>query len=312
MNSSTQPFFTITIPAYNRAYILPETIESIQKQTFSQWEIIVVDDGSTDNTANLISEMAKADARIRYLFQENAERSAARNNGADHANGMYLLFLDSDDSFFFDHLEKIHQLLEIKGFPVGMVFSNVSYLTETGLEKPEIPEMLAGKEFEYMLLQPITPSRVCIHKQVFTEFRFDPEIVIVEDLVLWVSIASKFPVYQLKDATCIYRIHGGNSVDLSRNSYLDRYKGLLRLFNDSFYKEISIKIPATIKKHLLAECAFNMARHFEYVKNVRQMNRMLLQSAKHDMGYRNKERLYMFLSHFPLTSSFLNRTDDGR
>jgi len=307
MNSSTQPFFTITIPAYNRAYILPETIESIQKQTFSQWEIIVVDDGSTDNTASLISEMAKADARIRYLFQENAERSAARNNGADHAHGMYLLFLDSDDSFFPDHLEKIYKLLEIKSFPVGMVFSNVSYLTETGLERPEIPEMLDGKEFEYMLLQPITPSRVCIHKQVFTEFRFDPEIVIVEDLVLWVSIASKFPVFQLNEASCIYRIHGGNSVDLSKNSYLQRYKGLKRLFSNRRYHQVSKLIPENIKRHLLAECCFNMARHFEFIGNYRKMTHMLLKSFGHKPGYRNKERLYMFLSHFPLTKTLLKK-----
>lgn len=304
-----KPFFSITIPAYNRAYILPETIESIQRQTFVNWEIIVVDDGSIDNTAEVVNLLQAKDARIRYVYQDNAERSAARNNGAIHSNGRYLLFLDSDDSFFPDHLEKLHNLLSLNDFPVGMVFSNVTYLTEKGFEKPDLPEMQQGKEFEYMLLQPITPSRVCIHKDVFSVFRFDPKIVIVEDMVLWVCIASQYPVFQLLDYSAIYRIHGGNSVDLSKNSYHDRYKGLLRLFNDSFYKEISVKIPATIKKHLLAECAFNMARHFEYVKNFKQMNRMLLQSAKHQMGYRNKERLYMFLSHFNLTSRFLNRTN---
>jgi glycosyltransferase involved in cell wall biosynthesis len=303
----SKPFFSITIPAYNRAYILPETIASIQMQTFENWEVIVVDDGSIDNTAKVIKDLTAKDARIRYVYQSNAERSAARNNGADHSNGRYLLFLDSDDSFFPDHLEKIHNLLEKNEFPVGMVFSNVTYLTENGFDRPDLPVMQKGKEFEYMLLQPITPSRVCIHKDIFDVFKFDPKIVIVEDMVLWVCIASKYPVLQLLDYTAIYRIHGGNSVDLSRNSYLDRYKGLLRLFNDKDYASISNKIPVTITKHLLAECAFNMARHFEFVKNYKQMNRMLLLSTKHHGSYRNKERLYMFLSHFPLTSSFLKQ-----
>jgi glycosyltransferase involved in cell wall biosynthesis len=307
MSNKKSPFFTITIPAYNRAYILPETIESIQKQTFSDWEIIVVDDGSTDNTADVISEITKADSRIHYLFQKNAERSAARNNGADHARGEYLLFLDSDDSFFPEHLEKMHALLKEMDFPIGMVFSNVTYFTDEGLEQPELPEMLPGKEFEYVLMQPITPSRVCIHKQIFNEFRFDPEIVIVEDLVLWVCIASKYPVYQLKDFTCIYRIHGGNSVDLGKNSYLSRYKGLKRLFSNYKYRMVSNRIPKHIKKHLLAECSFNMARHFEFIRNFRKMNHMLLLSFGHKPGYRNKERLYMFLSHFPLTAGFLKK-----
>jgi glycosyltransferase involved in cell wall biosynthesis len=301
------PFFSITIPAYNRAYILPETIESIQKQTFENWEVIVVDDGSKDDTEEVVKAIGTSDSRIRYVYQNNAERSAARNNGASHAKGLYLLFLDSDDSFFPEHLQKLYELLEKNSFPVGMVFSNVTYLTDNGLVKPQLPTMQIGQEFEYVLLQPITPSRVCLHKDVFLDFKFDPKIVIVEDMVLWVCIASKYPVFQLLDYTSIYRIHGGNSVDLSRNSYLDRYKGLLRLFNDKDYAGISKNIPVTIKKHLLAECSFNMARHFEFVKNYKQMNRMLLQSFQHLGSYRNKERLYMFLSHFPLTASLLNK-----
>lgn len=301
------PFFSITIPAYNRAYILPETIESIQKQTFENWEVIVVDDGSKDDTEEVVKAIGTSDSRIRYVYQNNAERSAARNNGASHAKGLYLLFLDSDDSFFPEHLQKLYELLEKNSFPLGMVFSNVTYLTDNGLVKPQLPTMQIGQEFEYVLLQPITPSRVCLHKDVFLDFKFDPKIVIVEDMVLWVCIASKYPVFQLLDYTSIYRIHGGNSVDLSRNSYLDRYKGLLRLFNDKDYAGISKNIPVTIKKHLLAECSFNMARHFEFVKNYKQMNRMLLQSFQHLGSYRNKERLYMFLSHFPLTASLLNK-----
>ena len=167
--------------------------------------------------------------------------------------------------------------------------------------------MEKGREFEYVLLQPITPSRVCIHKDVFLDFKFDPEIVIVEDMVLWACIASKYPVFQLHDFTSIYRIHGGNSVDLSRNSYWSRYQGLLRLFNHKSYSSVSAMIPVSIKKHLLAECSFNMARHFEFIKKFGKMNQMLLLSFRHLPGYRNKERFYMFLSHFPFTAPFFNK-----
>ena len=295
--SSGAPLFSITIPSYNRAYILPETILSIQEQSFRDWEVIVVDDGSKDNTREVIEAISKQDPRIRYVYQQNAERSVARNNGADHARGNYLLFLDSDDKYATGHLEKLAAFIQGSKDPVALFFTNLSFLTAQGIEIPEVSIMEKGKAFEYLLLQPITPSRACVHQDIFREFRFDPKIVIVEDLVLWVSIATKYPVFQLFENTLIYRIHNGNSVDLSRNSYTDRYKGLLRFFNDEDYRDVSEKIPLGIKRHLLAECSFNMARHYEFVGNFGKMNRMLLRSFVHRQGYRNKERLYLFLSH---------------
>ena len=301
------PFFTVVIPAYNRAEILPETIASIQTQSFESWEIIVVDDGSKDNTAEVIRAFAARDQRIKYVYQDNAERSAARNNGAQNAGGKYLFFLDSDDGFEPNHMHEVHALLQREGLPVGMVVANVLYQKEHELERPEIPDMAEGDGFNYVLRHPITPSRVCVHRDVFKVFEFDPEIVIVEDQVLWICIATRFPVYHQKEYTVRYRIHDGNSVDLSRDSYSFRYKGLQRLFNHSDYAVISAKIPSAQKRHMLAECAFNRARHHEFLGQIMKMNRMLLLSFWHKRAYRNKERLYMFVSKVPLASTILRK-----
>ncbi|MFN5318241.1 MAG: glycosyltransferase family 2 protein [Bacteroidia bacterium] len=300
-----QPFFSVIIPAYNRASILPETIESIKTQSFHSWEIIVVDDGSKDNTRAVVESLMQADARIKYIYQNNAERSAARNNGARNAQGRYLFFLDSDDGFEPHHMHEVHALLQKEAFPVGMVFSNVLYLKESGIEKPEIPDMENGRGFDYVLRHPITPSRVCVHRDVFEVFQFDPEIVIVEDQVLWICIATRFPVFHQKGYTVRYRIHDGNSIDLSRDSYRSRYVGLLRLFNHPKYAEVSAQIPTEQKKHMLAECAFNRARHHEFVGQISKMNSMLLLSFKHKMKYRNKERAYLFVSNVPLLGKFI-------
>lgn len=299
------PFFSIIIPAYNRADLLPDTIKSIQDQTFSDWECIVVDDESKDETKEVIEKLISQDRRINYIFQQNAERSAARNNGARNSKGRYLLFLDSDDSYEPSHLNKLHDFIKQKDFPVALFFTHVCYKTDDGLIKPEIPFMDKGKEFEYILLNPITPSRVCLHRDIFNEFSFDEEIVIVEDLVLWVSIATKFPVFQVPEYTLYYRIHGGNSVDLSRDSYSSRLKGLKKLFRHPKYKTVSEKIPRKIKKHLLAECYFNIARHSEYVHNFKRMNAMLWRSFLSNPFYRNKERLYMTLSHIPVIEKII-------
>lgn len=293
-----EPFFSIIIPTYNRAFILPDTIKSIINQTFTDWEVLIIDDGSKDNTKEIIEDISKKQNKVKYHYQVNSERSVARNYGASLAIGQYLLFLDSDDFFKEDHLQNIYKEIILRKKPVALFFTDILYFSEKGVEKPEIPRMEIGKGFEYVLLNPITPSRVCIHKEIFKTFKFDPEIVIVEDLVLWVCISTKFPVFQVNSYSLFYRMHDGNSVDLSRNSYLSRYKGLKRLFHNKVYEEISKEIPLNIKRFLLAECSFNMARHFEFVKNNKMMMKMLFQSFYHKFNYRNKERLYMILSKF--------------
>jgi glycosyltransferase involved in cell wall biosynthesis len=94
-----KPFFSIIIPSYNRAALIIETLNSVCSQTFQNWECIVVDDGSTDTTRDVIEALSIQDDRIRYIYQDNAERSNARNNGIRNAKGEWICFLDSDDAF---------------------------------------------------------------------------------------------------------------------------------------------------------------------------------------------------------------------
>jgi glycosyltransferase involved in cell wall biosynthesis len=101
------PFFSIITPTYNRAKFINKALESVLKQTFLDFEYIIIDDGSTDNTRGIIETFS--DNRIRYIYQENQERSAARNHGIDLANGEYICFLDSDDYYLENHLEILWQ-----------------------------------------------------------------------------------------------------------------------------------------------------------------------------------------------------------
>ena len=90
---------TVIIPLYNAARFIEETLQSVQAQTYTDWECIVVDDGSTDNGAEIVQRMAQADTRIHYVYQSNAGPSAARNHGLRLAKGDYIQFLDADDWF---------------------------------------------------------------------------------------------------------------------------------------------------------------------------------------------------------------------
>src|SRR5690606_5043295 len=104
------PRFTVVIPAYNRAHLIEETVRSVLGQTCQDFEIIVVDDGSTDDIGSALALIG--DSRIRLIRQHNSGANAARNRGIDIARGPFVAFLDSDDRFLPSHLEDISDVID--------------------------------------------------------------------------------------------------------------------------------------------------------------------------------------------------------
>ena len=91
------PFFSIVIPVFNRSSFITDTVNSVLLQEYKEFELLVIDDGSTDSTNAILHHQFASDGRIKIITQENKERGAARNNGFKHATGTYIVFLDSDD-----------------------------------------------------------------------------------------------------------------------------------------------------------------------------------------------------------------------
>lgn len=98
------PAFSIVMPTYNRAWILSQTLQRIVNQDFQDWELIVVDDGSTDDTKSIVEALATKDARVRYIYQKNARQAAARQNGLAHAMGEWVTYIDSDEDVYPNYL----------------------------------------------------------------------------------------------------------------------------------------------------------------------------------------------------------------
>jgi GT2 family glycosyltransferase len=122
---------SVVIPTYNRAYCLPATLQSLQRQTYSNWEAVVVDDGSTDDTAALIERLRAQDPRIKYLSQRNAGVSAARNAGLRSAEGDWIGFLDSDDAW--EPWKLAAQVACFEQLPdVGMVWTDMNAVDDHG------------------------------------------------------------------------------------------------------------------------------------------------------------------------------------
>lgn len=99
------PFFSVVIPTYNRGWIIGKTIQQIQKQSFTDWELIIVDDGSADNTKKIVRQFCEQDERIRYIYQSNARQAAARQKGLDNAIGTWVTYIDSDEEIYSDYLQ---------------------------------------------------------------------------------------------------------------------------------------------------------------------------------------------------------------
>lgn len=282
------PFFSIVIPSYNRALILPETIGSVLTQSYTNWELLVIDDGSADNTKEVVESIA--DNRVKYIYQDNAERSAARNNGIRNSKGEYICFLDSDDLFEANHLEVLYDKISEKSFPEELFFTNCYYLNHGEKEKPEFPD-LKDNSIAYLLQHSIIPARVCIHRNLLNKFQFREDIVIVEDTVLWVSIANKYPVTHITDYTIQYRLHDDNSVNIKNNCFLPRLKGLKKLFKD---KEISEKVGKKMRKDIISNCYLGIAKHYEYKRSFFKMvSNLCISFFVQPISVQNKFKLYM-------------------
>ena len=125
---STAPLFTIIIPTHNRASLLNRAIESVRVQSFSNWELLVVDDGSSDETEFAVRSIS--DPRIHYFKLQHGERSKARNKGVEQATGKYVCFLDDDDAYKEDYLLTFYNYCEYNNYPE--VIARIGYYRVAG------------------------------------------------------------------------------------------------------------------------------------------------------------------------------------
>ncbi len=163
------PFFSVIIPTYNRAYFLKIAIESVLFQTFRDFELIIVDDGSTDDTYNVIGEYLRHSA-VKYIYQENHGPAAARNRGVGEAKGEFICFLDSDDRFRKEKLEISYQY--IKRYPQYKIFHTEEIWYRAGklLSPKSYHKKPSGFVFRYALrLCVVSISTAVIKRGVFEE-----------------------------------------------------------------------------------------------------------------------------------------------
>ncbi|MBR2469123.1 MAG: glycosyltransferase family 2 protein [Fibrobacter sp.] len=218
---------SVVIPSYNRAPLLKRAMESVLNQSYSDIELIVVDDGSTDDTAQVVGKFK--DSRVRYVYQKNSGACVARNRGVDEATGDYIAFHDSDDLWHSNKLELQLEALTKQGADVlfcrmnrvvsGKKVGLVSDYFKSGfLPKNELPmsigtQTLIGKSL------------------VFKQEKFDPEMTRFQEFEMLVRIQKSFSIYCMDDALVDYLLQD-DSISKKPERYLQAWNLMLQKHPD--------------------------------------------------------------------------------
>ena len=224
-NQCELPLVSVVIPAYNCAPFIGESLDSVYRQTYRNWEVIVIDDGSTDETRAIL---APHTGRIRYFYQENRGTAAARNAGVRQARGELIAFLDNDDIWLPEKLERQVQVMQ--GSPeCGLVFTDgIMFMADGTRRGPVIPSRLdawiathltedpavaKGDIFRNLFLanEISSASSVMVRRECLERAGgFDEAVVIADDYDLWLRIARAHAVAVILRCLYMWRWHDGS------------------------------------------------------------------------------------------------------
>jgi teichuronic acid biosynthesis glycosyltransferase TuaG len=211
---------SVIMPAYNAEKHIATSIDSVLAQTYTDWELIIVDDGSTDNTSAIVKEYVNTDERIKYIYQNNGKQAKARNKAIKNAKGDILAFLDSDDLWLPEKLEEAISILESTEFNMvctdaWVVYGEIVYdkTIRMNIEERDYEGIDA---FHYFLISNrVCTSTVVLQRSVLDEIGgFDENQLITpaEDYDLWLRILyAGYKIRSVSSPLSIYRMHEASS-----------------------------------------------------------------------------------------------------
>lgn len=207
------PFFSVIIPTYNRAGFIADTLRSVQVQTYAGWEVLVVDDGSTDNTAEVMQQFA-TDPRIQYLPKTNGERGAARNYGWARAKGEYVIFLDSDDRLLPNHLATLHAKIQELSQP-NFIATKYNFDRNGTLADSDLAGVAEGwYGLDFFVRGNALACNICVRRENpgLKPFEEDRRYAAVEDWMFMLENTQQDRVYLVDAVTLTMNDHDARSM----------------------------------------------------------------------------------------------------
>jgi glycosyltransferase involved in cell wall biosynthesis len=267
------PFFSIIIPLYNREKTISRAIESILNQTFQDFEIIIIDDCSTDQSAEIVHKLKILDARIKYIKNEiNQERCISRNKGIQIASGKYICFLDSDDYHLPIHLETFYNKILEEKEPKAFLFTSAWNETEDGIRTERVcPEIGNMNLYHYFLNYTVNPQRWCVERSIASSILFDPDIVICEDLDFSLrTVQAGIQIIQIPLKTTVYVASADSFTHGDSQKWEKELFYLKRIFSKSNLKKSlpdkDVKRLLSMSYYFLAQKNFNKKNRFKTIK----------------------------------------------
>ncbi|MEW6507364.1 MAG: glycosyltransferase [Bacteroidota bacterium] len=240
----TEPVFTVAVPTYNQAQYLGYALDSLINQSFPLWEAVVVNDGSTDNTYEVMEKYALCDSRIRIFHKENGGVATALNEGIRNAKGDWICWLSSDDLFEPDKLETHFDAI-IKNPEIKFFHSHWYLLLEESQQKiaPPLWLQIPLTEFQvtrFFWANYIHGNAIAVHRTVFDKVGlFDESLRQGQDFDMWLRISSLFESFYIDKRTCITRIHKGQTTNsFAEGGVLDSTRALVQFLNNKPFEAL--------------------------------------------------------------------------
>ncbi len=221
MTDSLNPLVSVIIPCFNAERFLEKAVQSVMQQTYSNLEIIIVNDCSTDNCASIIEQLQKKDDRIIVLNNiENLGISKTLNKAIENSTGKYIARMDADDICFPDRIKKQVDFLE-QNPGIAICGGSFIKINEDGNKTGEVkfPRGNDNLKAELLFYCPFAHPTMMMRKQVLKDVGLYKDMAPAEDYEMWLNIAEKFNVDNLPDYLIYYRMHG-NSISANRGDKL--------------------------------------------------------------------------------------------
>lgn len=271
----TQGLVSVIIPCYNYGLYLSEAIESIIAQTYDNWECLIIDDGSTDNTKDIAQSFCQKDKRVQYIYKENGGLSSARNEGLKQAKGDFIQFLDSDDYIdkdkFKDHL-KIH----FSNNEITVFYSDYNFVFNDGakkknhfdrmtLEQDAYKDFVLNWGFEFVI-----PIHCGFFKRELIKNNniwFDETLKAREDWLFWIELAKKKAQFNYTDKVlAYYRKHDHSMVHDSSHMFKNTLLACFKV-NQSISEDLKTKFEIKYANYL-TDISIKNNSNTSYKKNI--------------------------------------------
>ncbi len=221
-----EPFFSIIIPTFNRPIDLKRAISSVLKQTYTNYEIIIIDNGTITVENTYLTD------KIIVTKEKKIGGNFARNTGINLAKGLYVCFLDDDDEYLPNHLQVLHNLIVENNFKVGLYksFAKIETKTHSFIEQNDPIKPLEMHKLHYISKYPTYMNCVCIHKDIFKKHLFNTQVKVAQDFDLWIRIVADFDFYISPIITNIYHFSPQSTSTPSK----EKYYNYINLYNGYF------------------------------------------------------------------------------